>query len=478
MAEVKFHYVYLDGDKIGNNLRRLLLDKNDEDHDAANSLSDSIRQAMLLIREYLVQQEVEILMCGGDDVLFRLNSAEHKKSLVVEVQKTFLSTTGMTMSAGEGFSIEESLESLDRAKSMKQNTSELPLVQRKYAQGEMEVALYLFVTSLRPDAYINSICHCFENFDLREVILVGIEAEKSKLYDQSSNLKRLKENIDKQLRALQEQSYIKFNQEGIEQAVVEVQVNEQDELSEDQEEELRKEYEKLRRKYAPVNRISIRALDPVLYSNLDEAISSFEKDGDHRLNLYDVTGVRKEYLIEVYTLLRLMEKREIYTFEVYKRLDFNYTDLVFSPGFTHGVAYDYTSLSNLSFTKKSKIILKSDHGRILNASDNNSHFQEERKRFFSLAQQTANEFAKWSTACALIFIVITTTAGWYLVPPSWNFIEPLLSLSPLFALIPVYATQIFLGRGNISLNPLMFYQTLYKWKLKRVKKKFGLYRSK
>ena len=464
MSQVNSCYVYLDGDGVGDNLRRLLLQGK---YGVARSMSSSIKQAMFLIYEYLKQDSVETLICGGDDVFFRVNDTSKRVELTTKVQEIFLRTTGMTMSFGYGNSVKQCIDNLQisKAKSgerqkLHQKRMESKKVDRQLARNERMTdkssILYLFATSKRADPYINSICYCFIHFNLKSVVLVDVSEIPEDRDYKLNDLSNLKENIHEQLRALKEGKYVKFIKNGTRVEKVEERIS-IDEISQ--------------RRYSEISSLTITR-EVVRYSQLRQYF--LDNEVGEAQALYDLTSARSRYLIEIYTLLRLMRKHDIYILEIYRTFRFNHEDLIFSCELREGNLYKYLCLSDLGFTSGKQIILDGDYERMVQESDKSTYLHEQQKCFEKLAEGTANEFARWCTFSLTVSTAVLILVGWIYIPPSWEFIEPRVELLPLIFLVISYSIQIILGRGDVSFNPLKFYSALKKWKLRRLKKVYRL----
>ena len=73
--------------------------------------------------------------------------------------------------------------------------------------------LYIFVTSNIPDVYINTIGYCIENYDINEIILLGIVKDKGQKSGSDKYLSSVKSQIEKQLILLQKDKYLYKDQD-------------------------------------------------------------------------------------------------------------------------------------------------------------------------------------------------------------------------------------------------------------------------
>ncbi len=107
-------YVFLDGDGIGDKLELLLLDGKIEDAKRfSNSINTSINR---ICTEIMSTKGVQLLFSGGDDVVFYYQGENWNIDSIYKFQKQFEESTGNTLSAGIGISIQSAITNLRRAK--------------------------------------------------------------------------------------------------------------------------------------------------------------------------------------------------------------------------------------------------------------------------------------------------------------------------------------------------------------------------
>jgi len=107
-------YVALDGDDIGNDIRRYFLE-NDEENIAKKS--KEVVVVTERIRNYLTDLNFEIVFCAGDDILSKGETIDIKEfsNFLVQIEDT------CTFSVGIGNTLERTYVALRYAKSIGKN---------------------------------------------------------------------------------------------------------------------------------------------------------------------------------------------------------------------------------------------------------------------------------------------------------------------------------------------------------------------
>jgi hypothetical protein len=104
----------LDVDQVGDKLELYLLR---DDIDGARVLHELIQDSMEWLRRTLVEKAgCELLYCGCDDVLFRIEVERYRQDVMEEIREQFQNRTGCTLSLGFGSSIGDALRNLCEAK--------------------------------------------------------------------------------------------------------------------------------------------------------------------------------------------------------------------------------------------------------------------------------------------------------------------------------------------------------------------------
>lgn len=108
-------YAFFDGDGIGNKIEILLIENRVKQ---AQFFSESLKDTMDIIQTKLSKNpKIEILIIGGDDLLIKKKGRFSIKELE-DIRKLFNlnNSENATFSCGIGATIEESINSLNKAK--------------------------------------------------------------------------------------------------------------------------------------------------------------------------------------------------------------------------------------------------------------------------------------------------------------------------------------------------------------------------
>ncbi len=109
-------FILGDGDNIRERIESLLFSKNfTELHKVSESFSVTIRGIKKLV---VSGMNGEVLMAGGDDLLFRINKKNYKREIIEKLAEYFKKNTGNSMSFGVGSTIEDAYLNLRKAKSL------------------------------------------------------------------------------------------------------------------------------------------------------------------------------------------------------------------------------------------------------------------------------------------------------------------------------------------------------------------------
>lgn len=112
-------YVLGDGDKIREKIEYYLLN---HDIEALSNFSQNLTIAIIEIKECAIStMSAQIILAGGDDILFYAPHEKYQNELLQKIQQVFLNKTGVTISFGVGKTIEAAYINLRKAKSSKNN---------------------------------------------------------------------------------------------------------------------------------------------------------------------------------------------------------------------------------------------------------------------------------------------------------------------------------------------------------------------
>lgn len=117
MQSMEYFYVLGDGDKIREKIEFYLLNHNIE---SLSNFSQNLTIAINEIKEIAIStMSAQVILAGGDDILFYVPREKYRKELIQKLQEVFLNITGVTISFGVGKTIEAVYINLRRAKTNK-----------------------------------------------------------------------------------------------------------------------------------------------------------------------------------------------------------------------------------------------------------------------------------------------------------------------------------------------------------------------
>jgi hypothetical protein len=440
-------YAFLDGDNIGIRLEELL-SKNKTSE--ASLLSENIKIAMLEIDKILNSKpDVKIIIIGGDDVLIQYDHEKYGTDIIDEILNTFKVITGLSMSCGIGLSIGQSIINLDNAKKSGKNKIEaslyLPLVEMSKT-----ATLYLFVDSDIPDVYVNSIVCCFErkqDFTLGKVCLVGITRDHN-----SDSLKKEIESIaikvKKQFELLQTGKYLCKDFKSKQPLERDIDIE---------------DHQKLR--YAVVNNAVINnnelKVEAILYSLLGTRINQYISEGG--LCIFDLSAVRKAFLLDVYTILRISNINHIFTFELKRKgRTYDDQDLIHNLSLDYN-EYEYVPLNESLYTS----------GSVINISqaDLDSRYAD---KVNGLIDDYSDEIARLylflvlliALAILIMCVYIVFNNGWTWFE-AWTFVALVPAIYVLSTLIKI------IWGVDFSVDPNSLHMHFKIWKSKKIRKRIN-----
>jgi hypothetical protein len=123
-------YAFFDGDSIGDKMEIMLLENRLTE---AAEFSEKLENAMSQLDEIVKSQEgVEIIILGGDDLLFKYqDDSKNILEYLEKIRSEFHRITGSTMSCGVGETVRESVINLYFAKLYGKNQIKFPDVKGK-----------------------------------------------------------------------------------------------------------------------------------------------------------------------------------------------------------------------------------------------------------------------------------------------------------------------------------------------------------
>lgn len=121
-------YAFFDGDSIGDKMEIMLLENRLTE---AAEFSEKLESAMFRLGQITRSQDgIEVIILGGDDLLFKYeDNSENISDFLEKIRSEFLRITGSTMSCGVGKTVRESVLNLYLAKLYGKNQVKLSVVQ-------------------------------------------------------------------------------------------------------------------------------------------------------------------------------------------------------------------------------------------------------------------------------------------------------------------------------------------------------------
>lgn len=302
------------------------------------------------------------------------------------------------------------------------------------------ITLYVFVTSDTPDLYINTIGYCLDHYDIKKVIFLGIVEDRGQRERVKSSLVTIKERVTQQLKLLQEGEYLYREQSTGQWKTKNIEIE---------------NYNK--RRYARIAEQTIDA-QVITYDILDTTLAGFISNNDA---VFDLSGVLKTFLIDVYTLLLVNGINNVFVFELkLPKRTFDERELIHNLSLDRR-DYEYVNVAKSRYTNgtliKSRQEETSDKAEIISSSE--------------LLENLADRFAK--SILLLYGVLVIGVIVWsyvFISQEKWDQLEPvafvLLTLLPYLISIVV---AVF-GKRNFSLNPILLYNWLKSYRLNSLKR--------
>lgn len=173
--------------------------------------------------------------------------------------------------------------------------------------------LYIFASSLRPDAYINTIAHSIKHHEIGQVC-INVIIEEDPLAEPGRQIRALDvlSNINTQLNALRGGRYVEFEHQFDADKVCD--------LADKQDVDI---YSKC---LDVISRSGAASRD-ISYADLESSLVNCTKD---RRCLIDASTLKKRYLVDVVSILLSLGFTEVYSFELLKRQSYDQSDLYHS----------------------------------------------------------------------------------------------------------------------------------------------------
>lgn len=309
-------------------------------------------------------------------------------------------------------------------------------------KNEQLINLYIFITSDIPDLYINIIGYCIEYYSVNKIFFLRIIKDKGRLSKTNEELVEIKDRVKCQLNLLQSGKYLYKDQKTYNWSEKTIEL----------ENVYKSRYIQIAQKV-----IEIRT---ILYDELDKELTSFIEEGHC---FFDVSGVLKGDLIDIYTLLMMKNVENVHVFELrLSKRTYDEKELI------HNLSLDdhnyaYVNLTRSLYTNETTIKTKNE---IKDYKCNTiGKFLE------SLAEQYAKNILigytiiLLLTLILLVIVILIRHDGWSKIQP-WTF----LLCVYLPYVIDFIGTIIF--KKEIKLRPQLLYLFFKSCRLKKLNKQF------
>lgn len=436
-------YAYCDGDNVGDSIKTLFTKRKVNE---AIALSENIKIALFKIEQLLqYEEEAEIIIIGGDDILIKFNQYESCEKKLAEIVATFNKYTGLSMSCGIGEDIDQSIYNLGLAKRKGKNRIE------KFSTGLINmnttqpITLYIFTKSEIPDVYINSMVFCLEKFNITNVVFLDITKDIGQKYKKDKIIEVLMTRIKTQLNLLQESKYTFYDRRLDEWKVKDIMI----------ERTQRKRYE---------NTADLKIdYEVLMYESLSDRITFFINN-NNRIYV-DFSAMLKGYMLDIYTILKLKNINDIYVFEIKKQgRKYDETELIHNLSLDNS-DYEYVCLVNTKHIKDT-VTLTSEQ-----AFNNAINI----RKFDKLRDMYTNDFANIYLFIYLLFVVILFIACILIVyRGGWDKLEPWTFLCIPFLGYVIELIFTIILKKQFTIKPEILFNWLKKYKRNQLEKKLNI----
>lgn len=456
-------YASFDGDKIGNSIRNLLLSHKLGE---AALLSEDIKRAVASIEKAVhLNKEARLILAGGDDILLAYDSERGEPEIISQIPEIFRRETGLSMSVGVGETISDSLKALNLSKRTGSSIPYLPDAETNKSSQVMQyddVSLIIFADSLPPDPYINVIQHWLSRKTVRRILLIKIDRDVGKKQLCELELKELKDRIYLQIQLLSELKYLQLKQNTrSEWETVPVSLDEPS----------RNVYKEMSSRLSSV----ALSFEFVEYSDLACLLQRVITEG-RAMNaqlIFDISTVKKEFIVDIFSILCSEDEREINTFQLVSSPTHSEIDLIHA--LRCDETYKYVPVASSIYTADKKIT----------SSKNSSNLQDCEQRCAELTTKidilnhyaerledsASEEFSRfWMAIIFFAFVLPLGILVSYWALKGWDDFEKYTFVVPvvLYFVFSFLVTSVF--GIKFSLNPVSLKSHLKKRKLKGLSK--------
>ncbi len=281
--------------------------------------------------------------------------------------------------------------------------------------------LYIFVTSASPNVYINSIRHCNPPDDIeRDIVFISILVDKDKKAGAEASLNDLICKVKSQIDNLSKGKYCLSDE-----TIKDIEIENHD-----------------KRRYTELLGLNLKS-KIILHENLEKDLREIKENSV----IFDISGLEKDYLIDVYTISHLLKNCSLCYFKLkIKNRTYDEKELIHNLHLHED--YEYENISESHVTIGTKVI-----------RDN-----EELKQIDEIIDGWADSYAKIITNIFRAIIIISLVIFIILFLQNlknWNEIEPwtFLLLAPIIWLFNLIFQFIFGKNVKDALN----FQNIHYW---------------
>lgn len=309
--------------------------------------------------------------------------------------------------------------------------------------SKQSVSLFIFLTSNNPDVYINVLGYCLEQYDIVQVRLLEIYEDRGQIERVKAGLAQSKERILLRLNNLRSGKY---------------------DYKDNCEKDAKKKKNKIRKididtqqkeRYLSIyDLLSQKALlDVVFYGELDEWLTSNITEN----LIVDLTGVSKDYLVDIYTILMLRNVGSTHSFKIYKRPSFDDKDLIHNLDIKHR-DYEYVNLSQSDYTKKASVVEAQTKSTKVNVDE--------------VLERLASDYANKSIRAYFLLLIVAVIMVGVIIYEFRGYlsgIEPIITFLTLA--LPYLLSQVNqISRREYTVSPVSLRKFFYSRRLSHLRK--------
>lgn len=175
----------------------------------------------------------------------------------------------------------------------------------------MAEVLYIFITSDRPDQYLNPILHCLQYRNISKIVFLQVENRPDSEDDPTISAKTVRQNVESLLSSLADQGKYKYLTGKDKDKEVEL----RSVYAPDQAASIKQQY------YLLKNRKFSCTEDDVDYSKLRERLIKIRKEEPE--SIFDVSAIRKSYLSDILAMAVVEKIDSVYTIDLNRGPNFD-----------------------------------------------------------------------------------------------------------------------------------------------------------